>query len=174
MRNIILFGLPRSGKSYFSRHLAKKIGKEAIETDTLLEQLYTQKKGKTLPCSAIYRKIGETPFRELEKEVVSSLQCNGKILSLGGGTILCPENQKTLAKIGSLVYLVVEKEIWKQQMHKSPLPTYLDSTHLDESLENLYQKRLSQYEKIPATPLLQTGKTDEEIITTLEKLYYGK
>ncbi|MBQ7595923.1 MAG: shikimate kinase [Clostridia bacterium] len=64
-RNIVLIGMPGSGKSTVSALLGKKLLKEVIDTDSLIEQ----KDGRTIP--EIFARSGEDFFRNIESEVVA-------------------------------------------------------------------------------------------------------
>ena len=98
--NIVLIGMPGSGKSAVGRILAGKTGRSLADTD----QLVTEKAGKPIPD--IFRENGEPAFRDLETEIIRALsKQGGQIISTGGGAVLRPENVTALRQNGRLFWL---------------------------------------------------------------------
>ena len=98
--NIVLIGMPGSGKSAVGRILAGRTGWPLADTD----QLVTEKAGKPIPD--IFREDGEPAFRDLESSVIRDLaKTGGQIISTGGGAVLRPENVTALRQNGRLFWL---------------------------------------------------------------------
>ena len=98
--NIVLIGMPGSGKSAVGRLLAEKTGKPLADTD----QLVVERAGKSIPD--IFREDGETAFRDLESSVIRELaKTGGQIISTGGGSVLRQENVTVLRQNGRLFWL---------------------------------------------------------------------
>ena len=98
--NIILTGLRGSGKSKIGKILSGKLEWEFLDLDKEIEKA----EGMTIP--EIYKEHGWEYFREKEKATVARLgNIENTVISLGGGTIVDPENQKILKELGTIVYL---------------------------------------------------------------------
>ena len=98
--NVVLIGMPGSGKSAVGRILAEKTGKPLADTDRLI----VEKAGKSIPD--IFRENGEPAFRDLESEVVREVsKQGGQVISTGGGAVLRPENVTALRQNGRLFWL---------------------------------------------------------------------
>ncbi len=98
--NIVLIGMPGSGKSAVGQILAGQTGRSLADTD----QLIVDKAGKTIPD--IFREDGEPAFRDLESSVIRDLsQYGGQVISTGGGAVLRPENVAALRRNGRLFWL---------------------------------------------------------------------
>jgi shikimate kinase len=81
--SIALIGFMGTGKTVVGKLLAKKLGKDFIEMDTLIEK----KAGRSIP--EIFRQDGETGFRQLEIEVTKSIAGRkNAVIACGGGIVL--------------------------------------------------------------------------------------
>lgn len=99
-QNIVLIGMPSSGKTTVGRILAEKSGKELADTDEYI----VKKIG--MPIADFFAKFGEAEFRKIEKETAASLSATGgKVIATGGGAVLDPENVRALKHNGVLVFL---------------------------------------------------------------------
>lgn len=100
MENIVLIGMPSSGKSTVGRALAERLGKRFADSDALV----TERIG--MPIADYFAQRGETAFREREQEAVADLAATGgQVIATGGGAILRPENVTALRRSGRLVFL---------------------------------------------------------------------
>ena len=98
--NMVLIGMPGSGKSTVSAALHARTGRPVVDTDALVEQ----KAGKPIP--EIFREDGEKAFRDLESEVVAEVSARGgQVIATGGGAVLRPENVTALKRNGRLILL---------------------------------------------------------------------
>ena len=98
--NIVLIGMPSSGKSTVARMLASKLGRTVIDTDELI----VEKAGKDIPT--IFSEDGEAAFRELEAEVVCEVaKMTGAIIATGGGAVLREENVDALRENGRIYFI---------------------------------------------------------------------
>ena len=98
--NIVLIGMPSSGKSTIGRALAKKTGRPLCDLDAEIVKMA----GCDIPT--IFRERGESAFRDLESEaVLAASQKSGVIIATGGGAVLREENVMRLKQNGTLCFL---------------------------------------------------------------------
>lgn len=98
--NIVLSGMPSSGKSTTGKIIAKNTGREFYDTD---EEII-KKTGMKIP--EIFNKFGEKKFREIETEIVKELsKKSGVVIATGGGAILEKENVNALKMNGKIYFL---------------------------------------------------------------------
>ena len=99
-RNIVLIGMPTSGKTTVGKILAGHTGRTVIDTDDLVAARVG------CPVPQYVAEHGEPPFRAIEKECVAEAAAqSGIIVSTGGGVILDPDNVAALKKTGILFFL---------------------------------------------------------------------
>ncbi len=98
--NILLVGMPGSGKTAVGRILAQKTGREFFDTDMLFASAHGMSAGECIT------RFGERTFRILEKDIISSVcQKSGAIIATGGGSVLDAENRIYMRKNSSVFYL---------------------------------------------------------------------
>lgn len=166
--NIILCGLPMSGKTTIGKMLAERLKWVFIDTDRYIEKAYFLKTGKDSSCRQIYLEEGEKAFRELEKEQIAALQAmHGQIIALGGGSFGDPENIKAIESLGYIVYLKTALPVlWKRVKWKG-VPAYLDVQDPEKAFYTLAEKRMLLYEKA-ANAIIETGQlTKKEIVEAI-------
>ena len=99
MKNIVLIGMPGCGKTTFGRYLAERLQMDFIDADPEIEK----DTGKTIP--ELFA-VSEDWFRQCETATVRRLaRLEGKVLAMGGGVILRPENIRALKENGVVIYL---------------------------------------------------------------------
>ena len=99
--NIVLCGMPGSGKSTVGAILAKKMKRPFFD----LDECIVRTSGKSIP--QIFADEGEAAFRDLETRVLKEMisQENGAVIATGGGAILRDENVDALRRNGRLYFL---------------------------------------------------------------------
>ena len=98
--SIFLYGPPGSGKTSVGKILAKNLNVDFIDLDELIERETNH------PIADIFHKEGETAFREFETRALKKLTRTFKgVISLGGGTLLSPENQNLVENYGIVMCL---------------------------------------------------------------------
>lgn len=99
--NIVLSGMPSSGKTTIGNILAKEMGRPLYDIDALIV------KRAGCEISEIFEKNGEEYFRDLESAVIAEevAPLTGAIIATGGGAVLRKENVKNLKKNGKVIFL---------------------------------------------------------------------
>lgn len=99
--NIVLIGMPGSGKTTVGKRIAKKLGREFLDTDVII----TEKTGKT-PAEIIENE-GEEAFRIIEAKIIHDFvaMSTGAVIATGGGAVLREENRENLKLNGRVYFL---------------------------------------------------------------------
>lgn len=132
LENIVLIGMPGSGKSTIGRLLAKATGLELVDTDAMVEE----KVGISIP--EIFARDGEEAFRTLESACVREAGSrSGCVIATGGGVVTRAENRDPLRQNGRLVFL--ERALEELPTHGRPISQTHPLTELYAAREPLYR-----------------------------------
>ena len=98
---LFLVGYMGCGKSSLGRRLARRLGVETVDTDTLIERM------EGASVSDVFRYEGEERFRELEREALERIVARGErvVVATGGGLPTWRDNMARMNAIGATVYL---------------------------------------------------------------------
>ena len=98
--NIVLIGMPASGKSTVGRMLEKKLSRKVFDSDKYIEHR------EKISIPEIFATKGEEYFRDLESCVIKELSTkSGIIIATGGGSVLRDKNVDNLKKNGRLYFI---------------------------------------------------------------------
>jgi shikimate dehydrogenase len=133
--NLVLIGMPMSGKSYFAKRLAKHYHKKVLELDQAIEEY------AGMPIPNIFALQGEDGFRNIESKLVFEYsKQHNKAISTGGGVVLNPENIRHLKQNGILIFLDMPLEML-QECNPKDRPLLQNR----KNLEKLYYSRYDLY-----------------------------
>lgn len=158
MPNVVLIGMPASGKSTIGRLLLEKlVDYTLIDTDSLIERTQGMK------ISEIFKKYSEDYFRKLEYDTIK-LVCTGKnkIISIGGGAFENPDSRCTLLNFGKVFYLKSDIDVLYYRVSKDSSRPLLENENPHQVLENLLKKREQNFLK--AHFVIDTSELSEEEI----------
>lgn len=98
--NVVLVGMPGSGKSTVGAILSNLMGRTLVDSDAWIEE----KSG--MKISDIFAQHGEAHFRALERKAIAEISAeSGLIIATGGGAVLAEENVHALRKNGRICFL---------------------------------------------------------------------
>ena len=133
--NVVLIGMPGSGKSTVGKIIAEKTGKTFIDTDELIERETGLSPGQII---TVY---GEQYFRNIEKETVKkAAQGNGAVIATGGGIVKDGDNISELKKNGVICF--IDRDIGLLAMTPDR-PLSSDTVKLKKIFDERYDKYLS-------------------------------
>ena len=133
MHNLILVGMPGSGKTTVGSLLAVSLGRPFYDADGEIE--------KKLGCSipAFFAQRGEAAFRAVETEVLAELgKRSGCVIATGGGCVTRGENYDLLHQNGEIIWL---------RRSLTELPVEGRPVSQSRSLPELYREREPAYRR---------------------------
>ncbi|MCC6127676.1 MAG: hypothetical protein IT584_00535 [Chlamydiae bacterium] len=169
--NLILFGFKASGKTHFAKRASDLLQRTFIDTDELMKEEISQKTRSFFTISQIYERLGEKGFRELEARKIQELSPH-PIIAVGGGAVLDLANVKHLQTLGQLVYLQASFETVRDRILKGPIPAFLDSKDLLDSLKQLYHERCLIYKTVPALCIDVDKLSEQMILKQLKGIFF--
>lgn len=163
MNNIILIGMPASGKSTVGVVLAKRLGYEFIDTDLLI-----QKQEKALLREIIAEK-GEDGFLVIEDQVNADLEAEQSVIAPGGSVVYCENAMKHYKEIGTVVYLQTGYQTIKERIGD---PKKRGVVLRDgQTLKDLYEERRVLFEKYADITISEDGLTLSETIGKVVEVF---
>lgn len=137
--NIILIGMPGSGKSTVGVVLAKNLGYHFIDSDLLIQE----REHRLL--SEIIEQDGLDRFNEIEEEVNASIEADRCVIATGGSAVYGKRAMEHLRSIGTVVYLEVSFKETADRL--GDLAKRGVSIRKGQTLKDLYDERVPLYEK---------------------------
>lgn len=142
--HIVLVGMMGAGKSSVGRALARKLGRELLDSDEMIEA----RTGRTV--REIWAADGEPAFRELETEVLSEAVAASEpsIIAAAGGVVLSEDNRAVLKGAGAhVVWLLADVELLLERVKAGMHRPLLDEDP-EGTLRKMYEQRCDLYQEV--------------------------
>ena len=157
--NIILIGMPGSGKSTCGVLAAKALLKNFFDTDLLLQNI----EGKRL--QEIIDENGIKYFNDAEENAILSLDIRGTVIATGGSVVYSEKAMEHLKKLGRVIYLHLDYDTMADRIKNiTTRGVVLKDGH---TLLDMYNERLSLYEKYADDTIICDNHTVEEVVESI-------
>ncbi len=152
--NLVLVGMPGSGKTTLGRRAAALLGRKFVDLDEEIERVHG-------PVPAIFARLGEAAFREIESETAARFgRESGLVIAAGGGAALRKENVRAFRQNGIVAW--VRRPVEKLSTEGRPLSTDPDA------LRAMEEKRLPCYRRCADFAVDNDGEIDAAAQTLKE------
>ena len=160
--DIVLIGMPASGKSTVGVILAKVLGMKFMDTD-----LRIQEREKAL-LSEIIKNKGVDAFLGCEEDALLSLNTENTVIATGGSAIYSDRGMKHLPENSVIIYLKVNKEILFSRLNDiNERGVVLKG---GQSMDDMYEERILLYEKYADMVIDEDNLTIEETVGKITEL----
>lgn len=160
MSNIILIGMPASGKSTAGVLLAKAVGYGFIDTDLLI-----QNEQKALLCDIIARE-GAEKFIAIEEGINAELWAERCVIATGGSVVYGERAMRHLKELGTVVYLQLGEKTLEKRL-KNIFRRGVVMRRAGETVADLYAERVPLYEKYADVTVNCEGMGVEETVRAI-------
>ena len=164
--NIILIGMPASGKSTCGVLAAKALLKNFFDTDLLIQNLENQK------LQEIIDEKGNSYFEKAEENAIVSLDIQGTVIATGGSVVYSDKAMQHLKKLGKIIYLHLDYDTMVKRLQD--ITTRGVVLKSGSTLRDMYRERLPLYEKYADITVkcdtLSVEDTVSEIVLAANKI----
>jgi shikimate kinase len=161
LSNIILIGMPGSGKSTIGVILAKKTAKSFIDTDVMIQT----NEGRSL--QAIIDHDGYMSLRIIEERNLLTLNCTDHVISTGGSAAYSDAAMYHLKSTGTIVFLNVNLTTLTKRIHD--FDTRGLAKRADQTFEDLFNERYSLYKKYADITIDNSDMNQDEVCEEIVK-----
>lgn len=166
VRNIILIGMPGSGKSTIGVVLAKRLGYRFIDSDLVIQDKYE----KTL--ERLIEERGDSGFIQLENDVNKNINAERTVIATGGSAVYGREAMQHFKEIGTVIYLKVSEEELKERL--GDLKERGVVSNGKATIEEIFADRQALYEEYADMVYCQKGQLLRDSVEELCRRICGK
>jgi shikimate kinase len=157
--NIVLIGMPGTGKSTVGILLAKALGKDFVDSDILIQV----REGKTL--QQIMDENDYLHLRDIEESVLTSIDGHHLVIATGGSAVYSEAAMNHLRHHGIIIYLDTPLPELRQRI--TDYDTRGIARRPDQSFEELYAERTALYRRYADITLNGAQHTAGEMVAAI-------
>ena len=163
MKNIVLIGMPASGKSTIGVILAKVLGMDFLDADLVIQK----REGKKL--ADIIDGAGVDGFLRVEEEALLSIRSeSATVIATGGSAVYSEAGMGHLKKDATVIYLQVTLDDLKQRLFNIKDRGVVVKN--GQTVDDIYNERIPLYERYGDITIEEAGKTPEDIVSEISQL----
>lgn len=157
--NIILIGMPGSGKSTCGVLAAKALLKNFFDTDLLIQNV------ENMRLQDIINGKGIAYFKTVEENAVESLNIQGTVIATGGSVVYSERAMRHLKNLGKIIYLHLDYNTMESRIKNiKTRGVVLENGY---TLEDMYNERLPLYKKYADETICCDNLTVEETVSAI-------
>ena len=157
--NIVLIGMPASGKSTVGVILAKILGMDFMDTDILIQQS-TDKR-----LNEIIDEQGVDGFLKVEEKTLLDIDVHNTVIATGGSAVYSADGIRHLAENSVIIYLSVERERLKARLKDIKERGVV--LRPGESFDDMYDNRTGLYKEYADITIVEDGTTIEDTVSAI-------
>lgn len=159
MRNVILTGMPGSGKSTVGVLLAKTLGMEFLDCDLVIQSR------ENALLQDIINSRGIEAFLEAEQKALLSIRPENTVISTGGSAVCREKSMLHMGALGVVVYLRLSPRALAERVNN--ITSRGIAMEKGQTLEDIYRLRAPLYERYADLTVDAEGQTLEETVAAV-------
>lgn len=160
MDNVILIGMPGSGKSSVGVVLAKALGYRFLDVDLLIQE----REGALL--QEILDRHGVDHFLDVERDAICSVDCRRTVVAPGGSCVCREEAVAHMRRLGTVVYLKLSLSEVEGRIHN--LATRGIALEPGQTIPDVYDYRTPLYERCAHITVPADGQSLAETVYAVQ------
>ncbi|NLF34623.1 MAG: shikimate kinase [Clostridiales bacterium] len=161
MDNLVLIGMPGSGKSSVGVLLAKTLGYGFLDVDLLIQQ----REGALL--QHLVDRLGSEGFLDAEARVIRTVACRSTVVAPGGSAVCRPDAMDHLKALGTVVYLRLPCEALEKRIRNMGTRGIVMAP--GQTFRDLYNERVPLYDRYADLTVDAEGQTLEETVDAVRQ-----
>lgn len=155
LSNIVLIGMPGSGKSTAGIVLAKMMSRSFVDTDVLIQT-------KQRRClQEIVDAEGHMALRRIEEDIILDMWCVHHVIATGGSAVYSHVAMKHLKSNGTVVFLNADIAALRSRIHN--FETRGLAKRPDQSIADLFAERSALYTRYADITIECSDIAQEEV-----------
>ena len=162
-KNIVLIGMPGSGKSTVGVLLAKAMSRYFLDTDVFIQAILDK------PLQEIIDNQGLEAFCKIEEEYVACIDIKNAVIATGGSVVY---SEKAMANLGADA-IIIHLDLPYEDIEHRVRNLYTRGVVMEKSqtLKDLYDRRQGLYEKYAQLTINCAKKSHHQIVNEIKKNY---
>lgn len=154
-KNLVLIGMPGSGKSTVGVILAKALTMPYLDSDILIQL--------TEDCSLqdIIDNEGYMVLRQIEEDVLLGIDCENHVIATGGSAAYSEKAMLHLKQNGIIIFLDASLLTLRERIHN--YETRGLAKRAEQSFADLFQERFELYTKYADISIDSNNRTQDQV-----------
>jgi len=157
--NLVLIGMPGSGKSTVGVILAKMTSRDFVDTDVVIQS------HEHRSLQNIVDNEGYMALRRIEEQAILQLDLENHVISTGGSVVYSDRGMAHLAKDGTIVFLDVSLEALKSRIKDYEQRGI--ARRPDQSFADLFEERAVLYKRYADITINSDDMDQEQVCRTI-------
>jgi shikimate kinase len=166
MDNIILIGMPGSGKSSVGIVLAKMLGFHFLDVDLLIQER------ESALLQELIDQRGVSAFLDAERDAICSLDCHHTVIAPGGSCVCREESIEKMCSLGRVLYLKLSLSEVESRIHD--LATRGIAMAPGQTIADVYAYRTPLYERCAQVTISADGQSLADTVEAIKVQLFGE
>lgn len=154
-KNLVLIGMPGSGKSTVGVILAKNLTRPYLDSDILIQL------SENRSLQDIIDSDGYMALRRIEEEILLDIRCENHVIATGGSAAYSEKAMHHLKQSGIVIFLDASLSTLRSRIHN--YETRGLAKRPEQSFNDLFQERLELYRRYADIVIDSNGRSQDQV-----------